>query len=150
MRIGTPGLQLLESFEKCRLEAYQDGGGVWTIGWGHTRGVKAGDTCNQAQADSWLMSDLTEAETAIDAAVKYPLNQNQFDALVCLVYNIGVEAFQKSTLLKYLNLNKMQMADSEFLKWNHDNGVVVLGLVRRRRAERALFLGQCNPDTPAS
>lgn len=148
MKIGPAGLQLLESFEKCRLTSYRDGGGVPTIGWGHTKGVVLGETCTQAQADSWLMSDLTEAEDCIIEKVGVPLAQNQFDALASLVYNIGGGHFATSTLLKYLNQNKMQMAASEFLRWNHDNGVVVLGLVRRRKAERDLFVGQCTPAYP--
>lgn len=148
MKIGPAGLRLLESFEKCRLVAYLDGGGVPTIGWGHTRGVTLGETCTQAQADSWLLGDLTEAEDCISDKVTATLAQNQFDAVASLVYNIGGEQFAKSTLLKYLNQNKMQMAASEFLRWNHDNGVVVLGLVRRRKAERDLFVGQCTPAYP--
>lgn len=140
VRTQAPGLQLLESFEKCRLTAYLDGGGVPTIGWGHTQAVKMGDTCSQAQADSWLLGDLTDAENAINSLVTVVLRQDQFDALACFVYNVGATQFAESHLLKYLNQNKPQLAASEFLRWNKDNGVVVLGLVRRRKAERDLFL----------
>lgn len=141
MKTGSAGLTLLKGFEKCCLAAYLDGGGVWTQGWGHTgAGVDPCREWTQDEADSWLAKDLTEAETEINHVVAAPLNQNQFDALVCFVYNIGGGQFEKSTLLKYLNLQKYALANSEFLKWNHDNGIVSLGLTRRRQAERNLFL----------
>lgn len=142
-QIGQLGLALLKSFEQCRLTAYLDGGGVPTIGWGHTRGVNAGDTCTQAQADQWLVEDLVPAQGAVNHYVTAPINQNQFDALVCLAFNIGSGNFTSSTLLKYLNLQKYSLADSEFLKWNKVHGVIIAGLVRRRRAERELFMSQC-------
>lgn len=147
MKTGPAGLQLLESFEKCSLVAYLDAVRIPTIGWGHTKGVQMGDTCTQDQANAWLMADLTEAENSINGKVTTPLAQNQFDALASLVYNIGVEDFITSTLLKYLNQNKMQMAASEFLRWNKARGVVLMGLVRRRKAERDLFCGVCSPAT---
>lgn len=146
MKTGPAGLALLKGFEKCSLAAYLDGNNVWTQGWGHT-GPDV-DQCRlwtQDEADAHLATDLAHAEGAINQYVKAPLNQNQFDALVCLTYNIGTAAFHGSTLLKYLNLQKFQLADSEFLKWNHDAGKIVMGLVRRRQAERALFLSPVLP-----
>lgn len=147
-RIGLKGLFIIKSFESCRLVAYDDGGGVWTIGWGHTRGVKRGDTCTQAQADAWLLEDVTEAELAVHRLVKVPITQNQFDALVSFAYNCGAdedadtiaEGLGDSTLLRKLNGADYVGAAAEFPKWNKDNGVVLQGLVRRRAAEQNLFL----------
>lgn len=141
MKMGSAGLALLKGFEKCSLAAYLDSGGVWTQGWGHT-GPDV-DQCRlwtQDEADDHLAQDLRGPEATVNGYVTAPINQNQFDALVDFAYNVGTHALQGSTLLKYLNLQKYQLADSEFLKWNHDNGQIKLGLTRRRQAERALFL----------
>jgi len=141
MNMGPGGIALLKGFESCRLTAYQDGGGVWTIGWGQTGpAIVEGSTCTQDQADEWLAQGLQAISAAVTGYVTAPVNQNQFDALVDFAYNLGTDTFKGSTLLKYLNLQKYQLADSEFLKWNHIGGVISAGLTRRRQAERALFL----------
>lgn len=143
MNIGTAGITLLQGFETLRLKAYKATPieRYFTIGWGHCGpDVKPDDAWTQDHADAQLVADLATAEGAVNRAVTAPLTQNQFDALVCLAFNIGVGAFEGSTLVKYLNLHKYQMADSEFLRWNKQAGVILIGLVRRRKAERALFL----------
>lgn len=141
MKMGSGGLALLKQFEGCDLTPYLDTGNVWTAGYGHTGSdIDQCKVYTQADADAWLAQDLHEAEACVNDYVTAPINQNQFDSLTDFVYNIGTHAFQGSTLLKYLNLQKYQLADSEFLKWNHDNGQIKLGLTRRRQAERALFL----------
>lgn len=136
---SATGRALTEFSEGFRSTAYQDSGGVWTIGYGHTKGVTKGMTCTQAQADQWLADDVKEASDAVNKLVQVPLNQNQFDALVDFVFNLGIGNFQGSTLLKLLNQGDYAGASNEFPKWNHDNGKVVAGLTIRRLAEQKLF-----------
>lgn len=125
------------------LTAYQDSKGIWTIGVGHIKGVSHGMTCTMAQAMAWLDEDLDEAESAVCRLVTVPLTTNQFDALVSLVFNIGTEAFAKSTLLRKLNAGDFQGASAQFSVWNKItlNGVLVVsnGLSNRRGLESALF-----------
>ncbi|HCM2254009.1 TPA: lysozyme, partial [Salmonella enterica subsp. enterica serovar Agbeni] len=120
--------------------AYQDGGGVWTIGYGHTRGVKQGQVINHEQADEFLDSDLRQVESCISERVTVALNQNQFDALVSFVFNVGRQAFSDSTLLKKLNEGNYRAAADQFTRWVYDNDKFVQGLYNRRVAERDLFL----------
>ena len=122
------------------MKAYQDGGGIWTIGFGHTQGVKEGDTCTQSQAYNWLDTDLNTAVAAINRLVTVPLTQNQVDALTSLVYNIGSGHFASSTVLRLLNGANYDGAADAILMWDKVAGVESAGLVRRRTAERDLFL----------
>lgn len=131
---------------KCRLEqwhrptaAYQCDAGVWTIGYGHTSGVKEGDTCTKEQADAWLAADVQTVEAVINA-LAISLSQNQFDALVSLGFNIGANALLNSTLIKKAKTNPddATIAD-EFLRWNKVGNTVVNGLTRRRKAESELY-----------
>ena len=145
MKISQVGIDLIISFEDTKLEAYDDGVGVWTIGIGTTIypngvAVKRGESCTLEQAKSFFQHDLRRFQTAVNGAVTVPLSQNQFDALVSLAYNIGTNAFKTSTLVKYLNALDFKAAADEFLKWNRGGGKVMKGLVRRRETERALFL----------
>lgn len=139
MKYSKSGADLTKSFESCRLTAYKDGGGVWTIGWGHTKNVHAGDTCTQEQADIWLFIDIKWAEDEVNEHVKVALSQKEFDALVDFVFNIGGTAFANSTLLKMLNSGNISGAAHEFERWDMDNGVHVAGLLRRRLAEETEF-----------
>lgn len=102
--------------------------------------VKKGDTCTLEQAKEYFAHDLNRFESSVNKLVEVPLSQNQFDALVSLTYNIGQTAFSNSTLLKKLNAKDYQGAADQFLRWNKGGGKVMKGLVRRREAERALFL----------
>ena len=140
MRLSVNGLKWIAGFEGLRLSAYLDGGGVPTIGYGHTRGVKLWQTCTQAQALDWLREDASKAEIAVSRLVGAPINQNQFDALVSLVFNIGKSAFTKSTLLALVNQGNYHAAADQFCRWRFDNGVKVEGLLRRRLKERELFV----------
>ncbi|MFW2152803.1 lysozyme [Acinetobacter gyllenbergii] len=145
MKTSQVGIDLISSFEDTKLQAYDDGVGVWTIGIGTTvypNGVKVkkGDTCTLDQAKSYFAHDLKRFEASVNNLVKVPLSQNQFDALVSLTYNIGQTAFSKSTLLKKLNAKDYAGAADQFPRWNKGGGKVMKGLVRRRDAERALFL----------
>ena len=143
MKTSNSGIDLICSFEGLRLKAYDDGVGIWTIGYGTTviNGVKVkkGDKCTVDQAKSYMTQDLKQFESAVNQ-VKVPLNQNQYDVLVSLAYNIGVSAFLNSTLFKKLNAKDYKGAAAEFPKWNKAGGRVLAGLVKRRKAEMELFL----------
>jgi lysozyme len=141
MTISEKCQQLIESFEGLRLTAYRDQGGVLTIGFGHTGpDVVEGMTITDEQAGILLLDDLETAEQAVNSAVEAPLSQHEFDALVSFVYNVGINAFKSSTLLKLLNEDEYEQAADQFPGWDHVNGIVVPGLAERRAAERALFL----------
>jgi lysozyme len=140
MKTSNNGLKFIKQWEGCCLTSYQDGGGVWTIGFGHTKGIKAGLTITQQQADQYLEVDLKPVNQTLNTAVTVPVNQNQYDALSSFTFNLGSGALKGSTLLKLLNQGNYQGAADEFPKWCHDNGQIVHGLVNRRNAERSLFL----------
>lgn len=140
MNVGAAGLALIKGFEQCRLIAYQDQHGVWTIGWGHTGPeVHEGLQWTQAQADGALEADLQAAVSAVNRSVRVAVNQNQFDALVSFVFNVGAEAFAGSTLLRLLNGGYPNLAASQFPYWDHVDGVENNGLLHRRDAEQQLF-----------
>lgn len=130
---------MTERFEGCRLEAYQDSVGVWTIGYGHTRGVKKGDTCTEKEADEYLRGDMWISEAAVKRLVHVPLNQGQYDALCDFVFNLGEGNLASSTLLKKLNAGDYAGAREELLRWNKAGGKVLSGLDARRKAEYAIF-----------
>lgn len=139
MIIGTNGLNLIKHFEGLRLSAYQCSAHVWTIGYGHTADVGENDVITEEEALYFLHQDLAESERAVNQYVHVPLTQNQFDALVSFVFNLGAGNFLTSTLLKKLNSGD-DGAAQEFGRWIHASGKALPGLVRRREAERALFL----------
>lgn len=143
MKTSANGINLICGFEGLELKAYDDGVGVWTIGYGTTivNGVKVkkGDTCTVEQAKSYMAQDLKKFESAVDTSVKVTITQNQFDALVSLAYNIGTGAFKSSTLLKKLNAKDFKGAAAQFDRWNRAGGKVMQGLVNRRAKERKLF-----------
>ena len=141
--ISQKGLEFIAGFEGLLLTAYWDSyGKVWTIGYGHTSGVYPGQTITKQQALNYLRSDCQFAANAVNKYVKVSINQNQFDALVSFTFNLGAGAFAGSDLLKYLNQGKIQAAANEFPLWCHAGGQVLPGLVRRRNAEKALFLSK--------
>ena len=140
MRTGINGLNLIKEFEGLRLQAYKCPADRWTIGYGHTADVSANDVITEAQAVSLLCQDVAECERAVNQYVHVPLTQNQFDTLVSFVFNLGVGNFRHSTLLKKLNAGDDDGAAQEFGRWIHVGGKALPGLVRRREAERALFL----------
>lgn len=145
MEMSNNGLALLKSFEGCELTAYQDSVGVWTIGYGWTQPVNGkpvgkGMIISQETADSLLRSGVVQYEKGVTGLVTVAVNQNQFDALADFAYNLGVKSLEGSTLLKKLNAGDYQAAADEFPKWNKAGGKVLNGLVKRRAAERSLFL----------
>lgn len=142
---SNAGLNLIKGFEGKRTKAYDDGVGVWTIGFGTIKypngvRVKKGDVCTDKQAEEYLRNDLAKFEAAINKLVKVPLTQNQFDALASFTYNLGETNLANSTLLKKLNKGDYQGTADQFLLWNKAKGKVLDGLTLRRKAERALFL----------
>jgi lysozyme len=137
MKTNEAGIQLIESFEGCRLQAYQDSGGIWTIGYGHTLGVKPGDVITQAQAEQYLREDLADAEAVLNKAAGVDLTPNQFSALVSFQYNTG--ALVGSTLMRLVNAKDFAGAQAQFGLWVNAGGQKLEGLVRRRAAEAALF-----------
>ena len=142
--INDEGFKLLTTFEGCKLKAYDDGGKVWTIGYGHTKGVVKGMSITQAQADQIFHEELGRFESYVEDAVQADINDAQFSALVCFCFNVGPgsNGFGGSTLLRKLNSGDYQGAASQFPVWNKVNREPWLGLTRRRLAEQALFLGK--------
>ena len=139
MKTSPKGIALIKKFEGLRLKAYLCPGGVWTIGYGHTAGVKPGMVISEAQAEEFLKADLISFERYLNG-LGLALNQNQFDALISLIYNIGIGNFQKSTLLRKarINANDNSIMD-EFLRWVYSKGRVLPGLQRRRLREMKLY-----------
>lgn len=142
MKISEEGKALIKKFEGCELDSYVCSGGVWTIGYGHTAGVKQGDKINQDEADHLLTEDLEEFEGYVNNAVEVALDQNQFDALVAWTFNLGPSNLKSSTMLEVLNEEKYSKVPSEMKRWNKAGGEILDGLVRRREAESLLFEGK--------
>lgn len=150
--INQAGIDLIKKYEGLRLSAYQDPIGIWTIGYGHTGGIKHGDICTVAQATAWLLNDISSAEDAVSDAVTSDINENQKAALVSFCYNVGpgregvkdglceLKSGGQSHLLIYTNRSDWINAANEFPKWAKAGGVVVFGLMKRRVDERALFM----------
>lgn len=154
MQVSLMGRELVKKFEGLhkvmadgRVRSYRCPAGKWTIGWGHTKGVKSGMHCTVAQAEAFLQADLDDAAKAVERHVKVSLTQNQFDAITSFVFNLGEENFRTSTLLKRLNARNFGDVPAQLARWNKAtvevNGrrvkQVVPGLTRRRAAEAALF-----------
>lgn len=146
MKVSAAGISLIKEFEGVRLKSYKCPAGVWTLGVGHTSAagppkVGPGMEITNAQAMKILAQDLVQFEDGVDAAVKVPLTQNQFDALVSFAFNVGLGALQKSTLLRKLNAGQYGAVPAELMKWTKAGGKELPGLIRRRRAEAALWRG---------
>lgn len=143
MKTSNKGRNFIKGFEQLRLKAYPDpgtGGKPWTIGWGHTKGVMQGDRITQEQAEQFFSDDLAVFELTVNSAIKRPMTQNQFDAMVSLAFNIGGPNFAQSTLVKKFNAGDVQGAADQFPRWKFANGNEMLGLIKRRAAEREMFL----------
>ncbi len=142
MNISAEGIALIKKFEGCELEAYKCSAGVWTIGYGHTKDVVEGMTITQEQAEEMLVEELHEYEKYVNESATVALSQNQFDALVSWVYNLGPANLKASTMLKVLNSGKYEDVPAQIKRWNKAGGKVLEGLVRRRAAEACLFSGK--------
>lgn len=139
--INEKGLALLKRFEGCRLVVYKDAVGLHTVGWGHMDpALILGTKITQEEADSLLKEDLERFERGVYNVAAAPISSNEFSALVCFAYNVGLGAFANSTLLSKLNAGDKAGAAKEFLKWTRAGGTVLRGLVKRRQAEMELFL----------
>ena len=139
MKISENGLELIKKFEGCETTAYQDSVGVWTIGFGHTKGVEEGQTCSIEDAESMLADEMDEYEGYINNMVKVDLQQHEFDALVAWVYNLGPTNLGESTMLKVLNGGQFDRVPEEMNRWTRAGGKILEGLVRRRQAESLMF-----------
>lgn len=139
LRTSQRGLEHIKGFEKLRLEAYDDGYGNLTIGWGHKIGPGDPHKMSEAMAETYLRQDIATAEFAIKRWVRVKLYQHEFDAIVGLVYNIGAGKFSNSTLLYALNQERYDLAALEFPKWRKANGKISNGLKRRRAIEERIF-----------
>jgi lysozyme len=142
MSVSEAGLELIRACEGFRPDAYRDAVGVWTIGYGHTGNVRAGDRITREQGEALLRLDAGCAVEAVGRIVTVPLRQGQVDALVSFVFNLGEGALAGSTLLRKLNAGDAAGAAAEFPKWCHAGNAVLPGLVTRRARERALFEGE--------
>ena len=139
MRTSRVGINLIKSFESLQLEAYKCPAGKLTIGYGHTAGVQSGDVIDEQKAEQLLAEDLRQFEEVVNRECP-GVNQNQFDALVSLVFNIGTTKFRGSTLLKCVKANPDNTnIRYEFSRWNKSNGTQLAGLIRRRKAEADLY-----------
>ena len=142
MKTSPKGIALIKEFEGLRLKAYKCPGGVWTIGYGHTAGVKPGMLISKAQAEEYLKADLIAFERYLNG-LGLALNQNQFDALVSFIYNVGTGNFSNSTLLRKVRANPQENSImDEFLRWVYSKGRVLPGLQRRRLAEMKLYFSK--------
>lgn len=146
-QINAEGLALIKHFEGLRTTAYRDPVGIWTIGYGHTSmagppTVYEGMTITPAEAEAILKQDLDVFENGVAAALTIDTNDDQFSAMVSFSFNVGLTAYRNSTLLRKHNAGDFAGAADEFLRWVYADGQILPGLERRRKAERALYLGQ--------
>ena len=142
MKTSSKGIELIKRHEGFRARAYQCPAGVWTIGYGHTRGVKSGDVIDKAQGERFLVQDLQTAEREVNSHGLI-INQNQLDALVSFVFNVGVGNFSRSTLLRKLKVNTNDASISyELSRWKYAGGKVLPGLVKRRKEEAELYFNK--------
>lgn len=145
MKTSQAGIDLIKKFEGCRLDAYKCPAGVWTIGYGHTAGVTAGQKISPAQAEAYLRADLEKYEKKVGKyADRYRWTQNEFDAIVSFAYNLG--SIDKLTA----NGTRSKAVIAEkILLYNKAGGKVLAGLTKRREAERELFVKSGAADSKA-
>ena len=147
-RTHEDGVALIKAFEGLKLKAYRCPAGVWTIGYGHTRTVYPDMQITEAEAECLLREDLCVVERAIERLVTVPLNDFEFAALACFVFNVGIGNFERSTLLKLLNRGWYDQVPAQLTRWNRSKGEAKGGLSRRRAAEGRLWLRSCIEDLP--
>ena len=154
--INQATVNLVKEFEGFRAKAYKCPAGVWTIGYGTTSragvglDVFEGEEITEAEAEYYLQKGLEKFAVEITGAITKPINENEFGAFVSLAYNIGAGAFKRSSALRHFNAGDKQKAANAMLLWNKAGGKVLKGLVRRREAERKLFLTPVSVDAPAA
>jgi lysozyme len=139
-KINQAGIEIIKQSEGCRLKAYKCPAGVWTIGYGHTKGVVPTSILqSQEQAEQLLYNDLLEYSSAIESLIVVPLNDNQFSSLVSFIYNVGINGFKNSTLRKKLNTGDYNSVPEQMIRWTKGGGKSLPGLVKRRNLEIDLF-----------
>ena len=149
-RYSEAGLALTKRYEGLRLRAYQDQGGIWTIGYGHTgRDVVDRREVTPLEAEALLRADLRSAIDCVNRQINVPLEQRHFDALVDFCFNAGSGNFSRSTLLLKINAKDLAGAAEQFALWINVNGQPSRGLIRRRAAEKAMFCGTYRADSLA-
>jgi lysozyme len=139
MKYRQMAADLIKQFEGLSLSAYKCPAGVWTIGYGSTRGVTQGMTITKDEAEQRLFEDMKDAEEAVNRYVTVPVTDGQRAALVSFAFNVGSGNLQRSTLLRRLNARQYDLAADEFPKWNKAAGRELVGLTRRRVAEQEMF-----------
>ena len=142
MKTSQYGIELIKHYEGFEARAYKCPAGVWTIGYGHTKGVQEGDEWSEDHANHMLTIELEEYEGYVNDCVEVPLSQNQFDALVSWTYNLGGGNLKASTMLKVLNQGKYDEVAYQMSRWNKAGGKVLEGLSKRRKSEGELFNGE--------
>lgn len=142
MQTSSTGVRLIKSFEGFSSHPYKCPAGIWTIGYGHTLGVKEDSSfITERYASDILQDDLAKFESSVKRLIKIPIEQNEFDALVSFCFNLGGGSLQRSTLRQKLNRGDKEGAAKEFPKWCYAGGRKIKGLLRRRIAEQNMFLG---------
>ncbi|MBV8061638.1 MAG: lysozyme [Alphaproteobacteria bacterium] len=152
-RTNDAGIGLIKDYEGLHLKPYLCPARVWSIGYGHTRGVYTGMIVTPAEADALLQQDLRLVEPAVQRLVRVPLNENQFAALVSFTFNVGIANLEQSTLLRLLNRGWYEQVPAQLMRWNRARGEVLGGLSRRRAAEARLWNVRPEkflPDAPAN
>ena len=154
MKLSQKGVDFIKSHEALRLKAYQDSKGKWTIGWGHTKGVKPGDEITRAQAEQFIRDDFEWVERTLNADLvtgrdKPLVTQNEFDALCSLVFNIGSQAYLDSTVRRKIKQGDKMAAARAFKMWVYSDHKFVQGLANRRADETRLFLQSGQADIAA-
>jgi lysozyme len=150
MKAGVGAIRIIKEYEGLMLTAYKCPAGIWSIGWGHTKGVKEGQRISVDQALSFLQADIAEVSRGVQSLLKVSVTQDQFDALVSFAFNVGLdidadtkaEGLGDSRLLKLVNAGDYQGAALEFGMWVYGGGKRLAGLVARRRQEQCLFEGK--------
>ena len=146
MKTSKNGIDLIKKYEGCRLKAYKCPAGIWTIGIGHTgkvngKPITEGMAITPLMAETLLVIDLQRFENAVNKQ-KLKLNQNQFDAIISFVFNVGTGAFAKSSMLKFLKQGHYPLAAGQFDRWIYVGGKKLAGLIKRRADEKKLFLSE--------
>ncbi len=142
MKTSKTGINIIKQFEGFSAKPYLCSGGFWTIGYGHKIINTKFNIITEEYAEELLLQDLLYSELSVTRNIKYRLNQNQFDALVSLTFNIGGAALQRSTLRQKINKQELTYIRQEFLRWNKAGGKIILGLIIRRNIEAQLFLNK--------
>ena len=139
MRTSEPGKEFIKDFEGCKLEAYQCSGGVWSIGYGHTRNVQEGDKITSKEADAFLVKDIEMVEVHVDRLVNVHLLRHEWDAIVSWCFNLGCGNLRASTMLQVINSGDLDKVSEQIIRWDKVGKKAVAGLTRRRKAEAQLF-----------